>query len=183
MPDDELEPSTELLREGLKSEYDKDFELKERLDKKASNMVTMAGVVAAIFTSFSGFVLNEAEAPNAWLLGISITALLIELALLVKTMHASIMAIKIAKYTHVLIWSKFVHNDKLNYAEISKWKQASKTEFNRQIIEDYIDASRKNTQLNEDKAKWLTEAQKAFLYAMILIPIAAVLAIVTRFAS
>jgi hypothetical protein len=60
------EPSADSFREELKSEYEKDFELKERLDNKANNIVTMAGLVAAIFAGFITFVLEDAVAPNFW---------------------------------------------------------------------------------------------------------------------
>jgi hypothetical protein len=51
------------------------------------------------------------------------------------------------------------------------------------MIEDYLECSRINSEFNEKKAKRLDEAQTAFLGAMIIIPIAAVLAIITRLMS
>jgi hypothetical protein len=82
----------------------------------------MAGIVAAVFTGFSTFVLKDAIEPNYLLLVSSIVALLIELIFLIKTIHSSITAMKMADYKHVIIWSHFMQDNKPNDLEITAWK-------------------------------------------------------------
>jgi hypothetical protein len=175
------EPSADSFREELKAEYEKDFELKERLDNKANNIVTMAGLVAAIFAGFITFVLEDAVAPNFWLLIASIIALLVELYFLVKTIQSSITSTKVANYQHVFLWSHFINDkDELNHMRINEWKQATRKQFNDTLIQDYLKCSRRNHELNEKKASDIEKAQKYFFRAIAVIPIAAFLAIVTR---
>ncbi|AIF83284.1 hypothetical protein NTE_01212 [Candidatus Nitrososphaera evergladensis SR1] len=175
---DLTDSTADLFREDLKAEYEKDFEIKERIDNKASNMITMAGVIAAIFTGFGAFVLKDA-ALN-WILGASIVAMFLELLFLIKTILSASNAYKIAEYKHVLMYSQFIQDDKFNNVEIRTWKDAERESYNSRMIKDYLDASYKNTGLNEEKIDYLKESQRAFLYAVIMIPIAAVLSVLAN---
>jgi len=79
----EKEPSADTLREDLKSEYGKVFELKQRLDGKASGMIMMSGIIAAVFSGFGTFLLKDILKPNPILFAVSLTAPIIDCIFLV----------------------------------------------------------------------------------------------------
>jgi hypothetical protein len=91
---------------------------------------------------------------------------------------------KMADYQYVFLWSHLMNEkNEPNDTVIKEWKQATKTQFNDRMIEDYLKCSHKNYELNEKKAKDIEKAQKYFFRAIIVNAFAAVLAIITRLLS
>jgi hypothetical protein len=91
---------------------------------------------------------------------------------------------KMADYQDVFLWSHFMNErNEPNDTVIKEWKQATKTQFDDRMILDYLKCSHKNYELNEKKAKDIEKARKYFFRAIIVIPFAAVLAIITRLLS
>jgi len=187
---DNPEPSAETLREDLKSEYNKVFELKQRLDTKAAGLITLSGVIAAVFSGFGTFLLRDIVKPNPVLFYLSLAVMVIELVLLIATIYHAHRATKITKYNHVLFWDYFIDKDKSTdklpvYKEdkLSKFKNATKQEYNDWLIRDYLKETRHNVEKNQDKVNCIKDAEKSFVLAIVTIATFAVLVIFTKLSS
>jgi hypothetical protein len=189
MPDegqDSREPSTENLREDLKSEYDKVFELKQRLDTKAAGMITLSGVIAAVFSGFGTFLLKDILNPNPVLFALTLGVMIIELILLIATIHHAHRATKITAYNHVLFWEYFIDKDKstgetpaFKEDKLSNFKKLTKQEYDDWLIRDYLKETKHNVEKNQYKVNCIKDAEKTFALAIVTIAIFAVLVIFT----
>lgn len=184
------EPSGDNLRQDLKAEYDKVFELKQRLDAKATAMITLAGVIAAVFSGFGTFLLKDIANPNPIFFYPSLAAMVVELILLVATIYHAQRAAKVTKYNHVLFWRYFIDEDKSTdekpvYQEqrLLDFKNLTKEEYNDWLIRDYLKETKHNAKKNQDKANCIKDAEKAFVLAVVTIAIFAVLVISTKLSS
>jgi len=175
-------PSGVAFSEALKTEYDREFEVKERLDNKASNMITFSGATAAIFMGFGTFLLKDISTPNPILMGFSVLALLIGLGFIIKTIIHAINASRIVEYSSVMIHSTFLDDDGKPKRDIIKaYRNAPTRVFSGRLAKDYLGANYDNAKENAKKAVSLKEAQFAFRNAVVTIPIFAVFAIATKF--
>ena len=53
-------PEKEFL-EALRTQFERDTELKTKLDNKANNMITVSGTIATVFMGFGSFLLTKMD--------------------------------------------------------------------------------------------------------------------------
>lgn len=160
--------SDQALLEELKSQDGKQFELKNRLDNKASNLITISITTTTFLLGFGIFLLtNMDEAAD-----ISAVYSIFGIAGIVSTgltVLFSAWSYTLKPYNFVMNVQKTFFDDNGKYQEalVKQFREASRETFNDRMIEDYIDAVHKNELNNVSKASKIKFAQWTFVAAMI----------------
>lgn len=166
MIEDPSKTARELFVEELRKSYDKGWDIKNTLESKANNIMTISGTVAALLFGFGALFLKNLHPDYAFLSGF--------VGLLIAGILASVAAIvlcslsfRLQRYSVAIGPDFFVGKGNL----VSNYKNSSRDKFNDTMIETYLQSMEKNNAQNQNKVKFLTIAHWLFVASMIVIPI------------
>lgn len=162
-----MESDHALIKE-LKDQDLKQFELKNRLDGKASNLITISITTTTFLLGFGIFLLTNMErTPEVFSIysifgisGIVATGL---------TVLFSTLSYTLKPYRYVMNVQTVFFDENGKYREdiVIKFRKASAEQFNDTMIEDYIKAIHENENTNDAKAGKIKFAQWFFVGAMV----------------
>jgi hypothetical protein len=164
-----IEDSTstrELFVEELKKSYDKGWEVKNALENKANNMITISGTVATLLFGFGSLFLKNLN-PNYQLLPLFIVFLMAGIITSVVAILLSSLSFRLRIYEIPIGPDFFTNNKNL----IDDYKTAPRDKFNNTMITAYLRCIKQNHTINESKVKFISTAQWLFIVSMIIIPI------------
>jgi len=150
----------------LRRAYDNGWDVKNTLESKANNIMTISGTVAALLFGFGALFLKNLHPDYVFLSGF--------VGLLIAGIIASVVAIvlcslsfRLQRYTVAIGPEFFVGKGNL----VGNFKNAPIDTFNDTMIEAYLQAMEKNNTQNQKKVTFLKIAHWLFVASMIVIPI------------
>ena len=164
--------SKKLFFEELKSQYDKEFDLKNTLEGKANYLLTIAGVVSTLLFGFGTFLIDNLDTNYSPLPVISILIIL-GVAINIVSILFSVLSFKIQPYCYVITYNHFFNDDgTFNEEAIEEYRDADIDVFEDTIIETYLTCIKHNDLVNNGKAVKVRIAQWLFFAGVVTIPIA-----------
>ncbi len=168
----------------LRNQFDRYVQLKERLDTKANNMIAMAGTIAVLFMGFGAFLLSYVEfTSNYGFPIIASGALIIEVILTMITVKCALDSYKLREYIHPISFRTFYDGELPKSDVVEQFKDASDQEIEEHFINSYLTCIRSYQVQNDEQTSGINTAQRAFVGAVVMIPIFAVFILLTKFLS
>lgn len=168
----------------LKSTFERMIQLKERLDTKANNMITMSGTIATLFMGFGIFLLSNIGLTNNWTLGLSASLLIIaEIFLTFCTIRSSLDSYKLRNYVHPITSQRFFKENEIepDKDEYELFENANSDDVNHHLVREYLKSIRSYEVQNREQTIGINRAQKTFLWSLVMIPIFSILVIAMMF--
>jgi hypothetical protein len=165
--------SKDLFLQELKSQYDKEFDLKSTLEGKANYLLTIAGVVSTLLFGFGTFLIDNLNTNYPFLSHIS-TLIIAGVAINIVSILFSVLSFKIQPYRYVMPFDHFFYDDgTFNEKAIEEYRDEPNVDvFKDTIIETYLRCIKDNGLTNKGKAIKVKIAQWLFFAGVITIPIA-----------
>jgi F0F1-type ATP synthase assembly protein I len=169
----------------LEKHYQLELNRKETLENKANNMTTVAGVVAALLVGFRQFLIEKLAALTYNGLSYIIPILLIGILASVASIVLSVLAFRVQNYYYVIghtavdkpsLRGRLALNDRVTNA----LKLKSGVGDEDAEIEAYKECIKKNSELNDSKAKIIEGSLWAFVISIGFIAILFVWLLVAR---
>lgn len=167
--------SNEFLSE-LRIQFNEVLEIKDKLDSKATNMITVAGIMAAIVMGFGSQLLENLDNDSdsfQWAKGLLVG----QLSLTVASVIISIIAYRVKDYEFPFVRKEFLTDErKFIDSKIDEYLTMNQ-ETQRELIMKYIKSIKRNEIENDRKADKIGYALYILLAAIILIPVFAAIII------
>jgi hypothetical protein len=168
----------EFLNE-LRKQFDYEIDIKDKLEAKATNTITVAGIMAAIFMGF-GSQISDYVPNNSPYFSPALGVFLIELIVTMATVIISILAYKVGEYQFPLEREDFLSDDgKYNTSRIEQYRKMEDDDYNK-LLKKYLKCIKYNAKENEKKATRIVWAQATLILAVVLIPIFAALIVFSQ---
>lgn len=168
----------------LETQFDRYVHLKERLDTKANNMIMMAGTIAVLFMGFGAFLLSDVKFTlNYGFPIIASGALIVELILTMITIKCALDSYRLREYIHPISFRVFYAGDELDPDVVEQFQNASDQEIEEHFINQYLTSMRSYQIQNTEQTGGINTAQRAFVGAVVMIPIFTVFILLTKFIS
>jgi hypothetical protein len=103
----EPEKAEDKFVEELKESYEKELDLKSKLDTKSNTMVSISGTVAALIMGFGSFLIRDIPLSKLEIIIPTTIILLVEITLIVITIKYSISAYKLREYYYPVSHKEF----------------------------------------------------------------------------
>jgi hypothetical protein len=162
---DLLGHSHDIVFSEIKDAYNKQFELKESLDRKAQANIQVAGIVITLLFGFSAFILTVFGQS------FGIKAHILELTII--SMILNTVGVLLAVKTLKLKDFQFMFAD-LNDGKLTEYLQSSKFVTLNSLIADYHITNDHNIHENKKKAHLLRVSQETIFVGLLVIPIVAI---------
>ena len=173
----------DLFLDELKSEYDKEFELKSSLENKANYILIAAGVTMSLLFSFGAVLVDKLNSDYQYLI-VVVIFLMVGVVTNGASVLFSVLGFSIKHYRYPLPYhafftkdsstKKLVFNDEVieEYRDgLGETKAESIQIFKESIIENYLRCNKQNAIQNYNKAKKIKIAQWLFFAGAITIPL------------
>ena len=163
--------SKDLFLQELKSQYDKEFDLKNTIESKANYLLTIAGVVSILLFGFGTFLIDNINTSYPPLPYIS-SLIILGVAINIVSILFSVLSFRIQPYRYVMPYDHFFNDDlSFNEKAIKEYRDADIGVFKDTIIETYLRSNKDNGLTNQDKAVKVQIAQWLFFAGVVTIPI------------
>jgi|GEM_PF-462488 len=167
----------DLFPNELKSEYNKEFELKTTLENKANYLLIAAGVTMSLLFSFGAVLVDKINSDYQFLI-LVVLFLLISVVTNGISVLFSVLGFSIMPYRYTLPSHVFYNDDGTFIDEaikqyrdgIGKDSTESEKIFKESIVEAYLRCNRQNAVQNKNKATKIKIAQWFFFAGAITIP-------------
>lgn len=161
----------DLLNE-LKLQFDRELDIKTKLDAKASGVITMSGAVTTVFMGFGAFILRDLQTAS-WVTGVCIGLLIGAAVLTTIGIYLSSRAYRLRDYHYPLKHKTFYdpNTEELNASIVQQFIQVPKSTFEEHMVNSYLECNRRNSDQNSEKASLINDAQNLYILALALIPV------------
>ncbi len=162
----------------LRSQFERDMDIKSKLDTKGQSMITMSGTVTALFTGFGTYLLNTVVSTNIFFIP-ALIFLLGEVITTTFTVYFSTKSYRLKEYEYPMGHEVFLlessHRDRekaeWDNDELIRYKKMNQEEFEDKMIRSYVRCMEHNKKINDKKAENIEKSQTAFLLSIIIIPL------------
>jgi hypothetical protein len=172
MIEDPTKSTRELFVEELRKSYDKGWEVKNTLETKANNIITISGTVASLLFGFGTLFLKNLD-PHYQLLPEFVGLLVGGIIISIVAILFSSLSFRLRKYEVPIGPDFFANNQNL----IDDFKTAKTDTFNNTMITAYLRCMEQNNKQNDGKVRVISIAQWSFFVSMIVIPILLTIAV------
>lgn len=173
--------TTDQFIEHLKSQYDKEFEIRQNLDNKANNMIATAGTVTGLLFGFGTFLVTNID-RNYIFLNYAMISLIVAIIATIVSVFLSMISSRIRTYNFVMKHDSFFLNgdsrkkgngEDENYNEnaIEEYKKMATEGFQDIIIHDFLASNKHNSEINDSKAVMVVWSQRTFMVGLVIITI------------
>jgi hypothetical protein len=167
----------DLFLDELKSEYDKEFELKSSLENKANYILIAAGVTMSLLSNFGAVLVDKLNADYQYLIFV-VVFLMTGVVTNGISVLFSVLGFSIKPYRYPLPYHAFFTKEGMfnegaikQYSEgMGKDKPESEKIFKDSIIENYLRCIKQNAIQNKNKAIKIKITQWFFFAGTIAIP-------------
>jgi len=172
-------PRKEFFQE-FKDQFQKTLDIKNSLETKANNLLTISGTVGTLLFGFGTFIIEKiaAQYPYTWV----VTSILIAgLGATIIALLQAVSAFRLQFYKFPMSHRPFFDiNGVLRNPLIEQYKAAGENTFYDTIIETYLRCIKENAEKNEKKARKLITSQYFFIAGVLTIPILAATILLTH---
>jgi hypothetical protein len=173
--------SIEHFLQELRMQYNNELDLRKNLDNKASSTIATSGTVTSLLFGFGTFILSRLK-PDYTLIDYAIISLIVAILINIGSVILSILAFRLQKYKYAMTPERFFQTanyteeeieegKNFNNKEINDFQTKPITEFQHDMILDYLECNIYNAKKNYSKAKWAILSQRIFLFSLVIIPI------------
>ena len=162
--------SKEFLDE-LKSQFDRDLEIRKNLDSKSTSMITMSSSVVTVLIGIGTFLVShivsldtkvDVFGTSLWILVLGILSAMVCIILL-------IISYALRSYTFPMGHEQFYKKDKkdeYDHENIQKFRNASENEFTGLMIEEYLACIKDANKASSNKSRFIKWGQISFLVSI-----------------
>jgi len=164
--------TNKLFLQELKDQYQKEFELKDALEGKANNLLTISGLVATLLFGFGSFLIDKLGSTYEFLIPVTIL-LIMGIVGNVVSIFWSVLAFKIRPYKYSMPYDHFFNKDgSFNEKHVEEYRDEKDVEvFTNTLVDTYLTCNRHNRLQNASKAFKIKIAQWFFFGSIIIVPI------------
>jgi len=162
-------PSDEFLNE-LRDQFERLIGIKERLDNKANNIITMSGTIITLLMGIGIFVLKSID-PKTSIFCVLLLLFIVGISLMIVTIILSINSYKLRNQKYPLGSKEFFKNGIYQKIIADKFSNASKPLFEEKMIKGYLSSIRDAEKKISEKGRSVKWAQVFFLAGMLTLPI------------
>lgn len=165
------EKALEEFLEEVRLQFARKVEVKEKLDAKANNLITMAGAVTTLFLAFGAFILKELNVTNPVILGFGLLILVLEVVITIIGIWRAISAYRLRSFEYPMHENAFINENtgELDPNKIDNFVTVSKQEFQLHMINEYLESMKTNSVHNSEKADLINQAYILYLISLIMI--------------
>ena len=160
-------PDREFFEE-LKSQFEREMTLKERLDTKAWQLMRMSGVTITLLLALLVFI-NQLKLESPFF-EISLLLLALSVIFSLLTMLAGLLAHYTRNYTYPMSHEPFFEGHEMNQQNINLFRRSNDAQFFGRMIEEYLFSIRENSNENIQKSRTIANAHSSFFVALIITP-------------
>ncbi|MFI5423492.1 MAG: hypothetical protein WB587_11525 [Nitrososphaeraceae archaeon] len=151
------ERSHEVILQELKDAYQRQWDLKDSHEKKATSIITISGILTSLLFGFAGFIHNSESIITHF--DLVITFVIISIASNSLAVLFSIVSLRMKDY-------RFLYTD-LTDDDIIKETNKPKLEVLGNLMGEYNKSTNHNAEQNQSKLKWI-KTSSWFLFAGIV---------------
>lgn len=169
--------------EELRLQCERNIQVKERLDNKTNNIITISGMIATLFMGFGVFLLEHVDYmkyPNIVLYASIV--LMAEVVLTAITVICSVYVYNLKTYTHPINYGTIykISNGKPDEI-IEQFKNASDDEIKDAFVINYMESIKSYEEQNNEKTNDISVAQVTLFLSICMIPIFSYFVILPKF--
>ncbi|MCY4490828.1 MAG: hypothetical protein OXC46_05110 [Thaumarchaeota archaeon] len=153
--------------EELRLEYERRVRASESLTKKTKDLMRVSGIIAVLIMGFYGLFIKPAE----FQIGDWFNLLLISEVLMVITVIMCTRSNNVELQQTILLGSKLTKDSKTDFDVIESWTEATKDDYYKAIIDEYVKSLKNAEDEAERKATRLTMAIHIFRIGLALLPL------------
>jgi uncharacterized membrane protein YbhN (UPF0104 family) len=149
-----------IILDEVKKSYEREFDLKKNLENKATNVITISGLIVTLLFGFTTFLSQNSFHPQ-WFHYVTI---FFSAGFAVIALGFSLWALKIRKYVYV----SSENREEKDYLDdrISEYKTCGKDELISRLIDVYMIAIKINTWRNKRNAYHVLRSQMCLSIAI-----------------
>ena len=173
------EVNDEFLPE-LKHTFQEDLALKNALDSKVTNMITVAGTITALLTAIGTFLITRTDIKVSTIFyKIGTPAVLVATAVAVLAIWFFIRSYTIRNYRYPVGHETFFDNGRIKNERVDLFLSYSKDKFSHILINEHLTSIKHNAESNISKAYNMKIGQYLFLGSISVIVTLLGIAIIT----
>lgn len=165
----EKETAAKDFLEALRFQYEKELELRNILDNKTSNIITMSSSIITISIAVSTFLLSKIEYQPHLIAALCMLAVVIGCATF--AIYYLLKAYSLRKYRFAITSEKFFDNGRYNKDLAKKFLTIERERFAERMAEEYLTSINQNKESNGDKAGFLKNGQKSLYWSLFILSI------------
>lgn len=154
--------------EEIKSEFDRETEIKSRLDTKSSNMMTASATVAVLIGGFASIVLSGIPSASQHFYVI-LTFFFLSVSLSIASLCIAIWSYMRKEYEYPFKITDFRAEGKLT-DEFREKRNYSGKAFKNYMLQLYLKCLEKNRPINQRKTELINYSQWLLVAALVLLP-------------
>jgi hypothetical protein len=152
----------------LKSQFEKDIDLRKTLDNKANTMITVSSGVSTLLIAIGTFLISRIVEKNI-IYGVSIAILAIGIVLATLGIWRFIQSYSLRTYKYAMGHEHFFDEKGVYRRDlVDSVRNLPKKEFNDRLYKGYLESIKISAALNKDKASGIRRGQK-FLTATLVV--------------
>lgn len=159
----------EFLKE-LRLQFDRLIDVKERLDNKANNMMTMSGTVATILMGIGVFIVKSVNCVSS-LLVVMLSIFAIGISFLIASIILNIIAHRLRTQDYPMGSKKFFDKRVIQPNTVTEYSTAHKIDFQEMIVNEYLDCILDAEEKINHKGYLMKLGQISFLIGLSVVPI------------
>jgi hypothetical protein len=134
--ENKAESESDFLNE-LKTQFERDVDLRKNLDNKANTMITISGSISTLLLAIATFLITKIHPTQGIFFG-SIIILGLGIIFSIISISFFVKSYSLRKYRYVMGSEIFFKNGKYDEAKIDRFRNASKEMFARHLIKEYL---------------------------------------------
>ena len=149
----------------LKHTFAEDLVLKNALDSKVINMITVAGTISALLIAIASFLVTNFNTDiNGQYYSYGIVTVLIAIVVAVLSIGFFVKSYTIRNYRYPVGHDIFFEkNGKIKEEKVDKYLYYQKNKFDRLLVKEYLESIKQSAESNLNKAQYLKIGQILFL--------------------
>lgn len=168
--------SVESFLEELTSQFNRLIDIKERLDNKANQLMTMAGTICTIFLGVGIFLLKSIVTTHP-LFYPMLSLFVIGMSFLIFSIVLSIISYRLRDQTYPMGSDIFFEKCCYQKNIVDEYINADETEFKKLMIQEYLYSIKDAEKTISEKGTILKWSQVIFLVGLLVIPIIIVISV------
>jgi len=157
--------SKDLFLEEIKSQNNKDFDLKNSLDTKSNYLIPISGIVISLIFGFGITFLEKIDIKYELFWAFQMF-LIITLVLHLSSLFCAILSFRIRDYRYAFLYYSFYDKEKMLESKIDEYTEADEDDFKNMILREYLKCNYQNSINNQNKTKWIKISQYSLLVGL-----------------
>jgi hypothetical protein len=155
--------------EALRFQYEKELELRNILDNKTSNIITMSSSIITIAIAVSTFLLSKIEYQPHLIAALCMLAVVLGFATF--AIYYLLKAYSLRKYRFAITSESFFDKGAYNKDLAKRFLTTEREKFAERMAEEYLTSINQNKERNGEKARFVKNGQKSLYWSLFILSI------------